>query len=310
MLRAPRSGFCAALLVAAVAVTLVPAPAVAADDSGAAALFRAAESAYARHDYAAAAVAFEEANRKDPRAATVYNAGLAWQSANEGPRAADAFAAALALGQLDDARQKDAAQRLRDLEKSLGRVRVTAPNARVTLAHVAGAAAPVEVHVTPGEQLVRVVRSDGSSREARVTAAAGETVEASFGEEAPVATGATAPTPGAATPEATPAPHVAAAEQPPPAHHDATRTWGWIALGGAALASGAAVLIGMSALDARDEFDQDHTNREAHDRAARLRTLTNVAWSGAVALGVTGGVLILTSGGGDQRAQIGVRARF
>lgn len=47
---------------------------------------------------------------------------------------------------------------------------------------------------------------------------------------------------------------------------------GWSALGGGALASGAAIFLGVSALDARDTFDaSNHVDRAAHDRAAALR---------------------------------------
>jgi hypothetical protein len=83
-------------------------------------------------------------------------------------------------------------------------------------------------------------------------------------------------------------------EPPPPS--TATKTAGFVLLGTSALAAGAAIYLGVSALSARDEFvESGETDREAHDRAATLRTLTNVAWVGAGVLAATGGVLVLVT---------------
>ena len=49
------------------------------NDREASEFFRAGEAAYGRADFAAAARAFEEAHRRAPHAATLYNAGLAWE---------------------------------------------------------------------------------------------------------------------------------------------------------------------------------------------------------------------------------------
>jgi tetratricopeptide (TPR) repeat protein len=71
------------------------------------------------------------------------------------------------------------------------------------------------------------------------------------------------------------------------------RTAGFVALGAAVALAGTATYLGISALDARDEFvDSGETSRSAHDRAASLRTWTNVAWAGAGIMATTAGILI------------------
>ena len=70
-------------LLLLLAVLLWPAGAVADDRAVAAETFRAAEKAYQRGDHRAAAVAFEASHQMAPHGAALYNAGLAWQAADE-----------------------------------------------------------------------------------------------------------------------------------------------------------------------------------------------------------------------------------
>src|SRR4051812_18908720 len=69
----------------ALALLLVVLGAARADDNAATAaeLFRTASAAFARGEYRAAAIGFEEANRRASYAATLYNAALAWSAAGE-----------------------------------------------------------------------------------------------------------------------------------------------------------------------------------------------------------------------------------
>jgi hypothetical protein len=71
---------------------------------------------------------------------------------------------------------------------------------------------------------------------------------------------------------------------------------GFVVLGAGVLTAGAAVFLGLKAVNAKDEYyDTDFTDRDARERAANLRFGTNVAWAGAGALGVTGSLLLVTS---------------
>src|SRR5262245_28540195 len=64
-------------------------------------LFRVGDAAYSKHDYRAAAQAYEEAYRQAPRGAASYSAGLAWDAAGERGRAFDAFVLALGTSDLE-----------------------------------------------------------------------------------------------------------------------------------------------------------------------------------------------------------------
>ena len=62
----------------------------------------------------------------------------------------------------------------------------------------------------------------------------------------------------------------------------------------ATLATGAAVVFGLSAVSARDSFKASgQTDQEAHDKAVRNMHITNVCWGVAAAGAVGGGVLLL-----------------
>jgi hypothetical protein len=255
---------------------LLTAPGVRADDEQTVAgqFFQAGLAAYARHDFKAAARAFEEANRHVPRAESMFNAGLAWEAGGEGTRAADAYAASLASGELrgDDAAK--ARRQLDGLERELGVLRIVAPSgAKASVAHLNGATIPLSVHVHPGDYDVKVERVDGARGSAHVQVSAGVTVRVAV-ELPPLATA-----PGEST-------------QTP--NGDAVRTWGWIALGAAGVVAVASGVIGYEGLQARDAFEQSgETSAHAHDEAATYRTLANVGWVLTGAMAVTGVVLFV-----------------
>jgi hypothetical protein len=240
-------------------------------------LFRAGTAAYERHEYRAAALAFEEAYRRVPRGAVLYNAGLAWQEAGEVPRAADAYASAVEDKALDEPSRKDASSRLSELEKSVGTVRVTEPKGEsVAIGHVQHATIPVSVHLLPGPYALRLLGADGSSSTKTVVVTAGQTSVRTF--------------------DSPPAPPVVPQETPPSSTGSTLRVAGWIGLGTAVALSGAAIGLGLSAVHARDQFDASgDTDPSAQSRALTLRTLTNVAWGAAAVTGVAGIVLVLAA---------------
>ena len=257
-----------------------------ADETSAAEAFRAGTAAYARGEYRAAALAFEAAFHEQPHAAALYNAGQSWAAAGAPPGAAAASAAALRASGLDSAQEADSRACLKELEASLGSVLVTAPaGALVSLEHVERAPAPVLVHVTSGDHTARGALPDGQAISRSVHVRAGERVTLAF--DAPPA-----------KPSDSAAPSTAAKPSSDPPSPGRNNRWalGWGALGVAALASGTAIFLGVRALDARDTFDASHhTDQAAHDRAAALRTWTNVTWAAAGVLGATSMVLLATS---------------
>jgi hypothetical protein len=255
------------------------------DERDASELFRAAEAAYAAHNYAAAANAFEAAYLRAPRGVTIYNAAVAWESAEEPARAADDFATALRDPNLAVTAATDARTRLAVLEAQLGIVRVTEPSrGSVLVAHVRGAKAPVIVHLRPGQYEVEVQRVDGSVAKKTIAVRAGESVDAAFE--------AAAPTSQRAAPR--PSPLV----RPSPAAANTQRALGWIGVGLGAASSGAAIYLGVRTLRARDDYQASgYLDASARADGIALRTWTNVAWGAAVVTGMLGVVLLLTAPG-------------
>ena len=286
-----------------------------ADQAHAAERYRAAEEAYAHGAYRAAAETFEAAFREDPRGATIYNAGVSWEAAGDGPRAADDYATALAASDLRGAERADASKRVSALQAKLGRLDATGPTgAKISVAHVEGTALPAQVHLGAGAYSVRVAYADGHVEARDVRIATGSAVSLDL---APTS----APPPRAAPPEPATAPAIT-----PPRPADAgsssspLRTAGWVALGGGAALAVAAIALGEATLGARDTFDATgDTSQSAHDRAVSLRTWTNVAWVAAGVVGATGIVLLVIPTGSHAGAQtsafvgtsgIGIRGRF
>lgn len=78
-------------------------------------------------------------------------------------------------------------------------------------------------------------------------------------------------------------------------------------VGGSVVAAGAAVYLGVSALDARDKYDEsNHSDLDAYDRAKSLRLWTNVAWGTSIVLGGSGVYLLLTQSSEPERQRAGV----
>ena len=71
---------------------------------------------------------------------------------------------------------------------------------------------------------------------------------------------------------------------------------GLITVGSSALFAGAAIGMGVAALDARDQWvDSKYTDTDAHGVASGLRIGTNVAWATAGTAAVVGLLLWLTA---------------
>ena len=265
--------------------------------------FRAGEASYARGDFPAAARSFEEAHRRAPHAATLYNAALAWEWAQQIARAADGYESALRMEGLGARQKRDALGRLQALEKRLGHIRVLAPvgGGKVTVAHLELGDIPLVVHVLPGTHEVRLTRDSGRVEKTTVNVAQGQSLIVQFAPAPAPPTAAApnpAPTPIPATSRALNAEPEASVRSP-----GNLRLWGWAVLGGAVVGlGGTAVYLGTEALQARDRYnDSGRTDLSAYDRASTLRTWTNVLWVGTALVAATGGVLVLTASrsGGD-----------
>jgi len=295
----------------AAALMLAEPPGARAGEPEAEAFFRAAKAAYSRKEYRPAAVAFEAAYREAPHPAALYNAALAWELAGEPDRAADAHHASLKLtDRLTKTQAKDARERLARLEKKVATVDVEAPeSARISLGRRERVKPPARFHVLPGEHLVTVTFPDGetASKRVRAVAARRERIEftspttsesPALSEEPPPpvaprngTAGAGSAEPGGETP-----PDVAPDPGRPAGSSSGLRVGGWVGTVSAVVFAGAAVGLGLAAIDARDDFEASgNTDVGARDRADTLRTWTNVAWVATAVAGTVGVVLFIAS---------------
>jgi hypothetical protein len=265
----------------------------------AAELDKKARAAFDSGDFTKAARAFEQAYRVKPHPATKYNAGFAWDRAGELARAADAYEAALNAEGLDDGRANAARERLAALKPQLGYLFVQKPiGATVSVAHVDKLPIPAKLHLTPGKHELVVHQAGGGTTTQAIELRAGEVQRIAVEEEDALGSAPVVPTEPEPGEPAGPAP--AEGAQP----GCSSCTWGWVALGGAAVAAGVGTYFGLRTLSARDEFDKDRSNADKRDEAVTSRTFSNVAFGVAIVAGVTGVVLLL-SGGSDEKQAAG-----
>jgi tetratricopeptide (TPR) repeat protein len=252
--------------------------------------FREAIQAYREKRYSAAASLFEAADRLTPHASTRFNAAMAWEDAGETARAATGYEAVLAMDSLDEASLRTARERLDALRQTLARVRIRQPlGALVTVDHIQRAPVPTVFYLRPGPYELQVeYRGSTSTNSAELGAGEDRDLELHL--------------PFAALPRETIAPEVVLPPPPPPEppppidDSDSQKTWGWVGVGAGVALSGAAIILGVRALSARDRFNaSNHTDSSAHDEASDLRFATNVLWGGAAATSAAGLVLLLTA---------------
>jgi hypothetical protein len=242
------------------AILLFAAPA-SADPAAAERAFHRGTEAYARGDFATAAASFEEAFHADPRAVTIYNAGLARQLAGDSAHAADDYAAALLLSDLTAAQGGDTRTRLTALEASLGRLDVVATGAVVSVGPDDKLPSPAHVHLAPGTYDVRAAWPDGGSATRSITVAAGAEQTVTLDKPA-----APPPLPSASVPS-TSAPPVPPAtgsstlagtleRPPPPASSPPSRTLLYVSGAVGIVGLGLGAVAGILALGDKSTIDQ------------------------------------------------------
>ena len=261
--------------------------------------FRDAAHSYEQGQFAAAATAFEESALLVPRAAALYNAAVAWEAAGDPARAAQAYEGAVRRPDLPPDQATSARRQLLALSRKLGLLDVFATqDARLAVGSIEGSGPRLHLYVAPGPHDVRVTWPDGSTQVRTVEVAAGASEVARFEAPAPALPPRGVPTepprqPSA--PEAKPTPFVVPPSSP---HGHALRTAGWITLASSVAFTGAAIVLGVETLDARNTLvASNDTNAAAHDEALRYRLLTNVAWGASALSAALGGTLLVLSFG-------------
>lgn len=278
--------------VLALAIATLSAPVARADeaptsDSDAAAartLYQQGMQAFQQKRFSEAALHFEAAADLRINAVTLYTAGLAWDNASRPERAADAYGRALDAEGLDAKQSATAAERVGQLERTLGTVSVQAPEGtRVQLDSFTEVNTPARLHASAGVHVL-TVRMPGKPIERRdVTLDAGQIASIEIKEPEP-------PPPVVAAP-------VVASAPAPVVVRDQTfwtprRVVGAsVGVGGLALLGGA-VLLGLSANDAEQAYTSA-PSRAGLDHARSLETTTNVAFIAGGVLFAAGAVLVL-----------------
>ena len=225
-----------------------------------------------------AADAFQEAYRLSPHGDALFNAGMAWESAGMRAVAATAYARALEEGVRPKAEAK-ARSNLAALEKHLAKVVLKMPagsSIRVDVLALEGER--VVVYVEPGSKALIVTLKDGQRVTRSVDAAPGDSLTETIEVPKP-------------EPKAAPPP------PPPPKERESDgqkwRTAGYVSFGVAGVATAAAIIFGLNAVSARDDFNSSgETDQSAHDRAIRNMHITNICWGVAAVGAVGGGVLV------------------
>lgn len=277
----------------AVALALTTAPAAAVDSQPtnskelAQQRFREATDAYREGRYSAAASLFEAADRLTPHPSTRYNAATAWEQGGEAARAATGYEAALSSATLDEGRRKVAEERMASLKLGLGKILVQRPlGAFITVDHVQRAPVPATFYLLPGSYELSV-EYQGKTSTSQLDVLAGRQHDIKLGFPDP-------PVPAPAAPAAATRP--VPVPEPPVDTGVSQLTWGWVGLGAGVALGGAAIVMGVRAISARQRFiDSGNTDSGARGEASDLRLTTNLLWGGATAAGVTGLVLVLTA---------------
>jgi hypothetical protein len=253
--------------------------------------------------YSEAALHFEAAAAFRAHAVALYTAGLAWDNAARPERAADAYARSLDVSGLDPKQTAMAKERLAQLEKTLGTVVVTSPEGwKVQLDTFTEVATPARLHASPGVHAL-TIRAPLKPIERRdVSLEPGKVVNLELRDE-----GFTRDAPPEAEPKAeiVPAPPPPQPELKPP-FWNVRKAAGVGVLGVGVAALGGAVVLGLSANDARDAYN-DAPTRHTFDHASSLETWTNVALVSGAVLALGGLALFLFPEKDAPRARASLR---
>jgi hypothetical protein len=249
--------------------------------------YQAGMQAYEAKRFVEAALHFEAAVIQRPHAVAVYTAALAWEEANRPERAADDFARALDVPGLSPAQGANARERLATLEKAMGTLDVTAPEGwRVQLDENTSVLVPAHLHALPGVHSLAVQPPSAPIQHRDVLLELGRTTHLALTAEPPPAT------PPSAKPESTRGPTALSSDSPARSSGlDLRRSLGFAAAGAGIASIGAGIVLGVSALSARDAYNAAPT-LTAYDHAIGLQTWTNVAFIAGGAL-VAGGVALI-----------------
>lgn len=254
------------------------------DRKAAQASFQEAQKAFKAGDFRHAAEKFDEAYKRAPHHAPLWNAGRAWHRAGELTRAANIYAKYLREAPPQAPDRNRAIVALKEVQAKLGRIDVHATD--VGEVTVDGEAFEGEgVYVIPGAHVVEGKTTNGAHESVRIpqSVAAGETVS--------VALVPPRPPPSPAAPVAVLIPAIVPAQPSTAARSSSGISPAFFVVGTVLTlaAGGVTVWSGLDVSKQKDEYLRGAQTQEKYDAGKSAEVRTNVL------LGVTGGLALLTA---------------
>jgi len=260
-----------------------------------------AEAKFQSGDYAAAYELYKTANDDLPAPQTLYKMALCLDKQDKPGEAITAYSAFLGSTPPAsmDAKVSESQARVNDLRKKapvIIKVKSDPPGASVSVDGVAQmGTAPIDVKVAPGTHKVRVTSPGYDAYEKEITLDPGApdtTLDALLLKSVAVA-------------ELPPPPPVietkpAEKPEPPPEKHSNAAAFVVLGVAGAGAIVGG--IFGVKALQGKSDFNNGAKTTDKADQVEKDALIADMALGAAITLGVTGTVLLLTSGGGDEKA--------
>jgi len=233
--------------------------------------------------YVEAALHFETATSRTPHAVSWYMAAEAWERSSHPERAADALSRALDVPGLSPELGEKVRARLKLLEASLGTVVFGGQTSfRASLDGSTAVGPPARVHGLPGTHVLSIIPPDRAPFRREVTLLAGTEASIMLGDDdeeskPPV--------------RVEPKIEIRVVERDVPRPAEPRKYLGFGALGLGVASLGAAVVLGVSALDARDAYNTSRT-QDAYDHVRSVQAWSNVALVTGIVL-VAGGITLV-----------------
>lgn len=244
-------------------------------------VFARGSAQYEAGDFRNAAASFELAHSIAPHSVALFNAAKAWLAAGEIERAADDYSESIRRVELSPDLNLEARRNLTILRRRLGWLVLTGPRgAKVSVGYQESASLPLEIHVPPGEHSVRTFLSDGAVVEEVVRVEADKPLSVFLAQPKEEPTPARVAEPGV---------------EPSSAARKVQTTIAVSSLGVAGALGITAGVLGALTLDANGRYeDSGFTDADLKRETESLMLWTNIAAFSAGALGLTGGILLLT----------------
>ncbi len=255
------------------------------------------KAAFEKGDFDAAAAGFKKADELIPSPQAVYWIAKSLDKGGHADEAAAAYQKFLDdpdIAKASDDKVSEAKARIAELKNKPAEVNVstTPPGATVTVDGQAQMGeTPMVVKMPPGTHTLEIAAPGYDAQKLDVTVTSGEKIERkltlNLSESAPVPA-AVAPPPA----DTAPAPEPAA----PP--EKKSKTPAYVTLGIAGVGAIVGTIFGVKALSAKKDFNSTPTNDNA-DTVERNALISDMAFGVAITLGVTGVVLLTSSGSSD-----------